>query len=54
MKKILCLILAIGMMCGAASLIGCGSGGGGNNSGKNSSQNFNESGVPVPPTWDLG
>ena len=55
MKKILCMILAIGMLCGAAALVGCKKEKGGNNSSspRESSQHFNEEGVPTPPEWDI-
>ena len=51
MKKILCMILAVGMLCAAAVFVGCKKDDNKGNGGRGSEYIGNESGVPVPPTW---
>ena len=52
MKKFLCAILAIGMLCGAAAFAGCKKNDGGNNSSRPGGGHNNNSFVEVPGEWD--
>ena len=51
MKKLLCMILALGMMCAMVAFVGCKNDNNGNNSSRSSEYIGNEGGVPVPPAW---
>ncbi|MBQ8342715.1 MAG: hypothetical protein IJY21_01270 [Clostridia bacterium] len=56
MKKFLCGILAICMLCGAAALVGCKKDKGGNNNGnssRGSDVNVNEAPGEWDDNWDL-
>lgn len=52
MKKFLCAILSIGMLCGAAALVGCKKNNGGNDSSRSGSGYNNNSFVEAPGEWD--
>ncbi len=52
MRKFLCAILAIGMLCGLMALVGCKKDNGGNNSSKPGGGHNNNSFVEVPGEWN--
>ena len=52
MKKFLCAILAIGMLCGVAAFAGCKKNDGGNNSSRPGGGHNNNSFVEVPGEWE--